>query len=101
MHKMYQRLRMERFPEEGVQAMILGNLSRELFDREISIIIPISVLSQNFTELLNKKVRYCDVAYEGLNNQEQHILEISKMNLPQAKRIALSKLIIRSIRVVD
>ena len=67
---------MERFPEEGVQAMILGNLSRELFDREISIIIPITILNHDFTDLLNNKVLYCDVVYKGLNHHEQHILEI-------------------------
>ena len=65
-HKRYPLLRMERFSEAGLQMMILGNLSRELFDREISLFISISVLSQNFTELLNKKVLYCDVAYKGL-----------------------------------
>jgi hypothetical protein len=79
--------------------MILGNLSRELFDREIMIFIPIYVLSQNFTELLNRRVLYCDVAYEGLNNQDQYILEISRMNLPQAERIAVPKLRIRGLRV--
>jgi len=100
-HKKYPLIRMEWFPEAGLQVMILGNLSRELFDREIRLFIPISVLSQNFTELLNKKVLYCDVAYVGLHNQEQYILEISRMNLPQAKRIAVPKLIIRSIGVVD
>ena len=82
MHNRYPLLRMERFPEVGVQVIILGNLSRELYDREICLIIPISVFSQNFTELLHKKVLYCDVAYKGLNNQEKHILEISRMNLP-------------------
>ena len=66
---------MERFPVEGLQVMIFGNLSRELFDSEIMMFIPISFLSQNFNEFLNKKVLYCDVAYEGLNNQEQYILE--------------------------
>ena len=101
LHTRYPLLRMERFPEVGVQVIILGNLSRELYDREICLIIPISVFSQNFTELLNKKVLYCDVAYVGLHNQEQYILEISRMNLPQAKKIAVPKLRIRSIRVVD
>jgi len=88
LHTRYPLLRMERFPEKGLQ-MILRNLSRELFDREIMIFIPISVLSPNFTELLSRRVLYCDVAYEGLNNQDQHILEISRMNLPQAERIAV------------
>jgi len=65
LHTRYPLLRTEWFPEQGLQVMILGNLSRELFDREIMICIPISVLSQNFTELLNRRVLYCDVAYEG------------------------------------
>ena len=39
-HTRYPLLRIERFPEEGLQVLILGNLSRELFDREIMIFIP-------------------------------------------------------------
>jgi len=101
LHTRYPLLRAERFPEAGLQVMILGNLSRELFDREIMIFIPISVLNQNFTDLLNRRVLYCDVAYEGLNNQDQYILEISRMNLPPAERIAVPTLRIRSLHAVN
>jgi len=74
--------------------MFLANLARELYDKELSLIIPITTLNQNFTDFLNRKVFYCDVAYKGLNHHEQHILEILRMNLPQAMRIALPIIII-------
>ena len=101
LHSRYPLLRTERFPEEGFQVLIFGNLSTELCDREIMIFIPISILIQNLTELFNTKVSYCDVAYEGLNNQDQYILQISRMNLPPAERIAVPKLRIRGLSVVN
>ena len=58
------------------------NLARELYDKELSLIIPINTLNQNITHLLNNK---------GLNHHEQHILEILRMNLRQAMRIVLPK----------
>ena len=66
------------------------NLARELYDKELSLIIPITTLNQNFTDLLNNK---------GMNHHEQHILEILRMNLPQAIRIAVPK--IRSMCFAD
>ena len=46
-------------------------------------------LTQDFTGLLNNKVLYCDVAYKGLNRHNQHILEIVRVNFPQAVWIAV------------
>jgi len=89
-HKRYP-LRVEKFPEFVVQVMFLANLARELYDKELRLIIPIIVLNQDFTDLLNNKVLYCDVPYKGLNHYEQHILEILRVNLPQAMRIAVPK----------
>jgi len=66
LHTRYPLLRVEWFPDAVLQVMILGNLSRELFERKIILFIPISVLSQKFRELLNRRVLYCDVSYEGL-----------------------------------
>ena len=88
-HKWYPLLRVERFPELGVQVMFLVNLARELYNKELSLIIPITTLNQDFTDLLNNKVLYCDVAYKGLNHHEQHILEILRVNLPLAMWITV------------
>jgi hypothetical protein len=67
---------------------ILANRARELHDKQQCLIIPITKLNQDFTELLNNKVLYCDVAYKGLN-LKQHILEIVRVNLPLAWQIAV------------
>ena len=83
----------------GVQVMFLANLARELYDTELNLNIPITILNEDITDLLNNKVLYCDVAYKGLNHHEQHILEILRMNLPQAIRIAVPK--IRSMCIAD
>ena len=69
--------------------MFFANLARELYDKELNLIILITTLNQNFTDLINNKIVYCDVAYKGLNNHEQHTLEISRMYLPQALRIVV------------
>jgi len=60
-----------------------------LHDKQICLIFPITKLNQDFTELLNNKVLYYDVAYKGLNSHNQHILEFVRVNLPQAVRIAV------------
>ena len=88
-HKRYPFLRMERIPEVGVQVMFLAKLARELYDKELNLTIPITTLKQNFTDLNNNKIVYCNVGYKGLNNHEQHTLEISRMYLPQALRIVV------------
>jgi len=95
----YPLLRVERFPELEVQVMFFANLARELYDKELSLIIPITILNHDFTDLLNNKVLYCDVVYKGLNHHEQHTLEILRVNLPQAMRIAVPK--IRSMCFAD
>ena len=69
--------------------MFLANLARELYDKELNLTIPITTLKQNFTDLINNKIVYCDAAYKELNNHDQHILEILRMNLPQAIRIVV------------
>jgi len=91
-HKRYPLLCVEGFPELGVQVMFLAKLARELYDKELSLIIPITTLNQDFTDLLNNGVLYCDVAYKGLNHHVQHILEILRVNLPQPMRIAMPKM---------
>ena len=100
-HKLYPLLREERFPELGVQVMFLENLARELYDKELNLIIPITTLKQDFTDLLNNKVMYCDVTYKESNHHGQHILEILRMNLTQAMRIAVPKIIIISMCIAN
>ena len=63
-HKWYPLLRVERFPELGVHVIFLANLARELYDKELYLIIPIITLNQEFTDLLNNKLLYCDVFYK-------------------------------------
>ena len=89
-HRRYPLLRVERLPEFGVQVMILANRARDLYDKQLYLIIPNTKLNQDFTELLNNKVWYCDVAYKGLYyHHKQHILEIVGVDLPLALQIVV------------
>ena len=55
-------------PRSGGPSDVLANLVREFYDKELSLIITITTLNQNFTDLINNKIVYCDVAYKGLNH---------------------------------
>ena len=88
-HRRYPLLHVERLAEFGIQVMILANRTMELHDKQLCLITPITKLNQVFTELLNNKVLYFDVAYKGMNRHNRHILEFVRVNLPLAMRIAV------------
>jgi len=43
-------------PRIGVQVTFLANSAKELYDKELNLILPIIILNKDFTDLLNNKV---------------------------------------------